>query len=567
METYNDKNMTAFTNSETDVKAIENPKWNDKFNFKDIDEKHRQETIEVYNAYEEELNKLDKQFFVAYAGGKSLVYQISEDINDELKTFSHHEFKNHYGNRTFPKMTGIKKGLPQGDNVRHYIEWLKHENRRQYDLGIKFYPGQLSEYEAKNYYNLWRGFPIEGKKGDFSKIDYHLKHVWCRNNMEHYTYLMAWLADIIQNPTQKSGVALVVKGGKGLGKSLIVERLLYPIFGYTYIKIDKAEQITGKFNQHLLGKLFVVLEEAIWAGDKAAEGTLKSLITDRRTMLEGKGTNAQEMDTYCRLVFISNEKQAVPASIDERRFFALKVSEEYFGNEQYFNELIYEIEHGGIESFMYHLQNIDISKINVRKAPRTEALFDDIYANMTTVERFLYELLQEDYVYLEETLVTNYTIRGTNTTSIYPGIAMHLWDSKISKVALFKYFEKWEREILKKNVYIPKHDITTQKGLVREINKIMFFKEIKIKGEHGYELPSKEMARKMFESKVKCKIIWNDDIAENMTDEEYAKEEREIQALIEILDRDERQQLELEVKEKQKIDNAFFNNFANKING
>lgn len=510
--TKNDIAMNV--DSQSVLKPIENSKWNYEFDFESVDERYRSYPIKVYNNYETLLNGVDSNFFVSQLGGKSLIFRESKE-NGELTCLTHHDFNNHYGHKVAKKVVSMKKGEPVVNEVKYYMEWKNHKNRRQYNLGIKFYPGQLSEWEAKQYYNSWRGFPIEGKQGEFPKIEYHLKHVWCRDNIEHYNYLMAWLADIIQNPAEKKGTALVVKGGKGSGKSIIFEELLNKIFGYTYVKIDKAEQVTGKFNLHLQGKLFLVLEEAIWAGDKTAEGTLKSMITDTEFVLEGKGTNAIKSQAYFRMAFISNEKQAVPATKAERRFFALKVSDEYRDNTQYFNELVYEIRNGGVEAFMYHLQNLDISKINLRIAPRTEALFEDILAKMETIERYLYDLLHEEVLYFSK-------FEGDRS----------LWGNKVTKSDLFMYFEKWERTISAKNIYLPKHDITSQAGLTREINKIMPFKNTKVKGENAYELPSRDVARKMFESQVKSKVTWLDDESDNMVDEEYELMNREWEEIV-----------------------------------
>lgn len=510
-------NETVTANTELALKPVENSKWNDEFNFESIDEKYRSYPIKAYNNYEKLLNYVDSNFFVSQIGGKSLIFREPKG-GEELISFTHKEFYYHYGHKVAKKVVRKKNGDLAVNEVNYFLEWKNHKNRRQYNLGLKFYPGQLSEYESVSYYNSWRGFPIEGKNGEFPKIEYHLKHVWCRDNIEHYNYLIAWLADIIQNPTEKKGTALVVKGGKGSGKSIIFEELLNKIFGYTYVKIDKAEQITGKFNHHLHGKLFVVLEEAIWAGDKTAEGTLKSMITDTQFIIEGKGKDAEKSEAYFRIAFISNEKQAVPATKDERRFFALKVSDEYRDNKKYFDELAGEIKNGGVEAFMYHLQNLNIGNINLRKAPITEALFEDILAKMETVERFLYDLLQDAF-YI--------SVHNNN---------LPIWGEKITTQWLYDCFVNWEKDIMSKHIYLPKHDITTRTKFIREINKIMSFKSTKDGNLNAYIIPSKEVARKMFESKVKSKVVWEDDEPDTVVEsaEDMAKRKSD-EALEEFL--------------------------------
>ena len=48
-------------------------------------------------------------------------------------------------------------------------------------------------------------------------------------------------------------------------------------------------QVVGRFNSHMKEALLVFANEAVWGGDKVAEGTLKAMITDRETAIEFKG--------------------------------------------------------------------------------------------------------------------------------------------------------------------------------------------------------------------------------------------------------------------------------------
>lgn len=76
----------------------------------------------------------------------------------------------------------------------------------------------------------------------------------------------------------------------------------------------------------------MVCEEAFWAGDVAAGGALKSIITSDRALLERKGVDAVEVSNYMRCAFVSNESWVVPVDgEDERRFFVLECGEKRRG--------------------------------------------------------------------------------------------------------------------------------------------------------------------------------------------------------------------------------------------
>ena len=85
--------------------------------------------------------------------------------------------------------------------------------------------------------------------------------------------------------------------------------------------------------------LLLQAEEAVWAGDKAAEGRLKSLITSKIQMIEAKGIDPIRVTNYVRLVMTSNEDWVVPAGMDERRFAVFDIAPTVKGNFAYFKEM------------------------------------------------------------------------------------------------------------------------------------------------------------------------------------------------------------------------------------
>lgn len=453
--------------------------------------------IPEIKAYAEQMKEFDSQFFVAYQGGKSLVYREAKDIYGHfaLQHYTHRNFIEHYGNRTIERPIKLSKDKRDifTQDVAIAREWLAHPDRRTYD-GIVFYPGgTLLNTYGDNLFNEWRGFYVQGKQGEFPLLEQHLRHIWCRDNEQHYRYLLVWLADLIQHPERKSGIALVVKGEKGTGKSIIFENVLERILGSAYIKIDKPEQVTGKFNQHQYGKLLLVLEEAIWAGDKNAEGALKSMITDKKTVFEAKGIDPVPGDSFVWLAFVSNEKQAVPTTADERRFFALKTSIERQGDKQYFRELLAEIESGGLEVFMYHLANLAYTDDEIRSAPRTEVLFEDIEAKMPAFDRWCYqEFLRK------EQLVTDGVLKSK------------LWGHEVSSRDLKDDYDYWVINNSRTGSYVGTNTITSQTKFTQEFKGLFGLKTIRLQNKAGFLLPLRAVLRSVFEEKYKTKLDWDD---------------------------------------------------------
>ncbi|WP_160010707.1 primase-helicase family protein [Rhizobium sp. 18055] len=245
------------------------------------------------------------------------------------------------------------KGEKTTKSVEVFPLWMKSEARRTF-MGVTFAPG----LDTGDKLNLWRGFSVEPLPGTIKEakagcrllLD-HIKDNLCKGNAEYARYLMSWAADMIQDPGKKKGVALVLRGKKGVGKSMFVDALRHILGGHSF-KSSQSRHLTGNFNKHMNDKLLIVAEESHWSGDKQAEGVLKDLITSDTITIEAKGVDTIEIPSCCRIAMITNNEWAVPASSDERRYFVLDVGEDRRGDKAYFGALVRQLENGGYEALL-----------------------------------------------------------------------------------------------------------------------------------------------------------------------------------------------------------------------
>jgi len=167
--------------------------------------------------------------------------------------------------------------------------WLAHPRRRQYE-GLDLVPDGPSVLPG-NIFNLWRRWGVEAKKGDWSLLRKHVYEVLANGDRKFDDYIIRWGAWTFQHPGERTGAALVLRGGKGSGKGVWGD-VFMTIFGEHGLQIFDPAHLTGKHNAHLQNKLFLFADEAFWAGDKTAERTLKGVVTEKRMMIEPKGINA-----------------------------------------------------------------------------------------------------------------------------------------------------------------------------------------------------------------------------------------------------------------------------------
>ena len=129
------------------------------------------------------------------------------------------------------------------------------------------------------------------------------------------------------------------------------------------------------------------------AGDKAAEGRLKGLITSPFQQIQHKGIDPIRLPNYVRLILTSNEPWVVPAGKDERRFCVLAVDPRCAQNHEYFAEMDQELAEGGLEYLLHDLLTFDLGSVNLRQIPRTEALLEQKIRSLDSVESWWFERL------------------------------------------------------------------------------------------------------------------------------------------------------------------------------
>lgn len=303
----------------------------------------------------------------------------------DLQSFE--DFRNRYRNKTVVvgfSDNGKPKLMKRGD------WWLDHEHRREI-RGLVFRPG--ADAEINGFQNLWRGWAIEPKPGDWSKMREHVRAVLANGNDEHADYILRWTAWAVQNPARQAEVALVFRGGRGVGKGIFA-RAVKDLFGQHSLHIRSSKHLTGDFNLHLRDCCLMFADEAIAPGDKAAESRLKGLVTEPQLLIEGKGENAVMSPNYLHIVMASNEKWVVPAGDDERRFAVFDVSGARQGDQAYWNALVAELDGGGLAAMLFDLLAMDLRDWHPRRSvPQTDALMRQKVASLTGLDAYLYDLL------------------------------------------------------------------------------------------------------------------------------------------------------------------------------
>jgi len=322
---------------------------------------------------------LNRTHAVVMIGGQCRIFNEDLDPAWGWNTYSIstlQDFKNRYSNRRV------------GKNKRLGDVWLASPHRRQYE-GIVFAP----EKKTPGFYNLWRGFAVKPKPGDCSLFLRHIKWIIAKGDDTTFEYLVHWMASVVQFPERREGVSIVLRGKQGTGKGVMCTQF-GKLFGSHFFHARTSKQLTGNFNAHLATSVLVFADEAFWAGDHAAEGALKALITEEQLPIEPKGKDIFYVRNHIHLLVASNHDWLVPAGLEERRFVILDVCEAQMQQTAYFKALTAQMDHGGREALLYHLlYEVDLAGVDLRDSPQTEALRENKFFSMPPPEKFYFEIL------------------------------------------------------------------------------------------------------------------------------------------------------------------------------
>lgn len=276
--------------------------------------------------------------------------------------------------------------------------WFGDARRREYD-GVVFMPGGSAGFRKLN---LWRGFAVEPADNPegWSRLKEHLLLHVAQGDTSAYAYILDWLAHGVQRLHHRNGTALVLTGPKGAGKSILIELYGY-LFGQHKFVTSISEDIVGKFNAHLEHTLVLGVEEAFAPQNRAADGTLKDLITRETLRLEDKFFSTWTGRNHLRIIMTSNNDHVVRADGSDRRYAVFEVANPHQtdpdARRAYFGAMVEQMETGGYEAMLGELSARDISGWNPEAIPDTPALRQQKLLNLSTnpVQSWLHERLAD----------------------------------------------------------------------------------------------------------------------------------------------------------------------------
>jgi hypothetical protein len=370
----------------------------------------------------------------------------------------------------------VKAMFPQADPKPVVNDFFQSPLTTCY-TGIEFNPGTTTSGAL----NLWVGPTITSCAGDAELIKRLLFVVLCGRDTKKYKYLLNFLAHALQHPEEKPGVMIILMGGQGTGKGTF-GRILQEIWRATYLQVHKIDNITGNFNGSLERSFIVFMDEALFVGNRGATDSLKSLVTEPYILINEKHQPTRQIQSYHRFFAATNAMHLKHTERDDRRDFALRLSDEYKGDHAFWTALYASIDAGGVAALVHELLAVDLSDFNVRDKPQTEELLEQKLRSLEGIERWWCDGLHDG---------------GLPPSGAWPEFVSTrgLTDSILDTRGIKLFRRPMAREVVQTILLMCPSAKPDQRRLNSERQR-------------GLQLPSLEQARKDFETWIGSAIDW-----------------------------------------------------------
>lgn len=355
------------------------------------------------------VDEMNKTHANTIMGGKNVIMRKIQNPSDAegatiIEFIRPYELAGVYANDLY--VVGYNKKTTEAIKKDRITAWTQHENCITYSNGVYMEPirpqidGQQDDFQIRDgALNLWNGFSVQPKHGgSWEKIDWHIRHILAGGRDDVYKYLLDWCAHAIQYPERRAGSAIVFRGTNGIGKG-IFSTFFKNLWGEHGFATSNPKHIVGNFNRHLINTCLLFADEALLAGNKLHENTMKSLVTEEWIALEGKGLDVINVKNRLKIMMATNSDWAVATNRNDRRFCICDVSPEKHKNYAYFSALAEEMENKATkQAFIYDMLQRDISNYVSGEIPVTEGLKEQRADSLPTVWQWWRDCLAREYV-------------------------------------------------------------------------------------------------------------------------------------------------------------------------
>jgi hypothetical protein len=282
--------------------------------------------------------------------------------------------------------------------VKAWLEWPGHRMHPR----VAFEPGEPRVAED-GALNLWRGWPLEPRRGDVSLFRELLDYVLGGLTPAERRWAEQWMAYPLQRPGAKLYTALVLWGqGQGIGKS-VLGYTLGRLYGDAFAVVTEAD-LHSQFNEWAACRQLVLGEEITGSERRSESNRLKHLVTGETARVNNKYQAVYTLRNCANFVFTTNDGDAFLLDRQDRRYFVHEVGRDAkHPGDRWFQRTYHDWYRSadGAAALMHHLLRVDLTGFEPRgKAPQTVARAAMVEASGTDADVLVRAMLEAPNQYL-----------------------------------------------------------------------------------------------------------------------------------------------------------------------
>jgi hypothetical protein len=240
-------------------------------------------------------------------------------------------------------------------------------------------------------YNTWRDSRIVPVEGDVAVFLDHIAYLF--PDEAERSFVIDYLALLVQRPETKINFALLVQGRQGTGKSWI-GLLAARMIGEDNVGRPMNSVVVDKYTDWQEGCQLVIIEELMALGRQEVANRLKPVITDSQLCIRPMYGRAYNLPNHLNLICFTNHADALPIEADDRRWLAVFSPAEP-ATEAYYDRLFGFLDAGGAAAVAQWLLARKIELNPKGRAPWTRGKEEMRSFTLGEAEQVLAELLAE----------------------------------------------------------------------------------------------------------------------------------------------------------------------------
>lgn len=252
--------------------------------------------------------------------------------------------------------------------------WLADPHARTFACMDSIPPARnrsMQETTPPGVFNTWPGLcaenlpqvPEETVAELVQPILDHLRDVV--TGPQHIGFLLAWLAQQVQDPAHHTQVMIILQGLQGAGKNIILDFFRDRVLGegVAFKTSNPSKDIFGGHSVALRDRIFVNLDELSSDDIRPLMPRLKDLVTSSTVHVNPKNQPAFDVRNLANILATSNHINPIHIEPQERRIVVFACNSSKKGDTAYFEGLVAHLSREDVaRAFFQHLRdNVDVA--------------------------------------------------------------------------------------------------------------------------------------------------------------------------------------------------------------